>query len=168
MKRKLSIFALILAVLTCFLTVSAFAISEESGNSQMPFVDADEITPEFPDVQTEADLFEEFEEVFGEQGGKMMGMVIMLFISMFLFLPSLVVMIIFIVLNSNTKKKIREYERFFGPASQNTLRYYNQNSYNPNYYEQSVNPTNAPMGTAPTGNFYAPQNDVNNQQGGQF
>lgn len=165
MKKKIGILTLVLAVLMCILTVGAFAISEENGNSQMPFVDADEITPEFPDVQTEADLFE---EAFGEQGGKMMGMVIMLFISMFLFLPSLVVMIIFIVLNSNTKKKIREYERFFGPASQNTLRYYNQNAYNPNYYEKSVNPTNAPMGTAPAGNFYVPQNDINNQQGGQF
>lgn len=165
MKRKISIFALVLAALMCFLSVSAFAAGDDTGNSQMPFVDADEITPEFPDVQTEADLFE---EAFGEQGGKMMGMVAILFISMFLFLPSLVVMIIFIVLNSNTKKKIREYERFFGPASQNTLRYYNQNAYNPNYYEKSVNPTNAPMGTAPAGNFYAPQNDINNQQGGQF
>ena len=167
MKRKLSIFALVLAVLMCFFTVSAFA-ADGNGSSQMPFVDSDEITPEFPDIQTEDELMEEFEKIFGEQGGKMVGMVIIMTICMLLFLPSLVVMIIFIVLNNNTKKKLREYERFFGPVPQNAPRYYNQNTYNPNYQAQPVNPMGAPMGTAPMGNPYVPQNDVNNQQGGQF
>lgn len=168
MKKKIVILALILAIAMSVFTISAFAEGKDNASSQMPFVDSEQISPEHPDVQTEADLFEEFEEIFGEQGGKMAGIVIMVFITMLLFFPSLVVMIIFIVLNSNTKKKLREYERFFGPAPQNTTRYYNQNTYNPNYQSQAVNPTGAPMGTAPAGNPYVPQYDVNNQQGGQF
>ena len=54
MKRKLSFLAIVLVVLMCFLTVGAFA-ADDSGNSQMPFVDSDQITPEHPDVQTETD-----------------------------------------------------------------------------------------------------------------
>lgn len=85
-----------------------------------------------------------------------------------LFFPSLVIMIVFIILNSNIKKKVREYERFFGPMSNNSPRYYNPNMNNMAYQSQPVNPTGTPMGTAPAGNPYVPQNDINNQQGGSF
>ncbi len=167
MKRKIGIFALVLAVLLCFMTVSAFA-AEENGSSQMPFVDSDEIMPEQPDIQTEADLMEDFEEVFGDLGGGMLFFSMSVLLSTFLFLPALITMIVFIVLNSNTKKRIREYERFFGPIPQNVPTYYNANMNNMPYGAQQVNPTGSPMGTAPAGNPYIPQNDINNQQGGQF
>ena len=133
----------------------------------MPFVDAEEISPEFPDVQTEGDLMEEFEAMFGENSGKILGVTMAGAFTMSLFLPALVVVIIFGVLNSKTKKKIKEYERFFSSVPQNAPITYNNGSYNGNYYSQPVNPTNAPMGNAPTGN-YVPQGDVNNQQGGSF
>ncbi len=167
MKRKISIFALVLAVLMCFLTIGAFA-AEENGSSQMPFVESDEISPEHPDIQTEADMMEEFEEIFGEGGGKifMVAMVGTMFMS--LFLPALVLVIVFGVLNSKTKKKIKEFERFFGPVPQNVPTNYIPNTNNVAYQGQPVNPTGAPMGTAPAGNPYVPQNDMNNQQGGQF
>ena len=166
MKRKILITAIILAVLTCFLTVGAFA-AEDNAASHMPFVDTEEISPESPSIQTEGDLMEEFNEMFGENGGKILSVATAGAFSMFLFLPSLVLVIIFGVLNSKTKKKIKEYERFFGPVPQNTPVTYNNGSYNGNYYTQPVNPTNAPMGNAPAGN-YAPQGNVNNQQGGSF
>ena len=167
MKKKIGFLAIVLAIAMCFFTISTFA-GEDSGNSQMPFVDSDQITPEHPDIQTEADLFEEFEEVFGESSGPMAFVFISMFLSMFLFLPSLITMIVFIILNSNTKKKVREYERFFGPIPQNTPQYYNPDINNIHYGTQPVNPTNTPMGTAPAGNPYMPQNDINDQQGGQF
>ena len=167
MKKKIEILAIILAIVMCFFTISAFA-GENSGNSQMPFVDSDQITPEHPDIQTEADLIEEFEEVFGESSGPMAFVFISMFLSMFLFVPSLITMIVFIILNSNTKKKVREYEKFFGPITQNASAYCNHNINNVPYGAHPVNPTNIPMGTAPAGNSYVPQNDINSQQGGQF
>lgn len=166
MKRKILISAIILAVLSCFLTVGAFA-AEDGVSSQMPFVDAGEISPEYPTVQTEGDLMEEFEAMFGENGGKILGVAMVGAFTMSLFLPALVVVIIFGVLNSKTKKKIKEFERFFGSVPQNVPITYNNGSYNGNYYSQPVNPTNAPMGNASVGN-YVPQGDVNNQQGGSF
>lgn len=167
MKRKLSFLAIVLVVLMCFLTIGAFA-ADDSGNSQMPFVDSDQITPEHPDVQTETDLIEEFEETFGDMGGGMIFCFISMMLGSILFFPSLVIMIVFIILNSNIKKKVREYERFFGPMSNNSPRYYNPNMNNMAYQSQPVNPTGTPMGTAPAGNPYVPQNDINNQQGGSF
>ena len=167
MKRKIGILALILAIAMCFFTIGAFA-GENSGNSQMPFVDPDEISPEHPEIQTEADLVEEFEEIFGDLGGGMLFFSISVILSTLLFFPALVLMIVFIILNSNTKKKIKEYERFFGPVPQNAPTYYNPNINNIPYGAQQVNPTGSPMGTAPVGNPYIPQNDINNYQGGQF
>ena len=165
MKKKIGILALILAIAMCFFTISAFA-GDDNASSQMPFVESEQITPEFPDVQTEADLMEEFEEMFGEGGAKIFTVAMVGAVFMSLFLPALAVVIIFGVLNGKTKKKIKEYERFFGTIPQNISNTYNPNPYN--YQSQPVNTTNAPMGTAPAGNAYIPQNDVNNQQGGQL
>ena len=108
MKKKIGILTLVIAIAMCFFTISAFAISEENRNSQMPFVDSDQISPEYPDVQTEADLMEDFEEIFGDFSGPMLFFAISMFASTFLFLPALITMIVFIVLNNSTKKKIRE------------------------------------------------------------
>ncbi|MEE1503587.1 MAG: hypothetical protein UGF89_04985 [Acutalibacteraceae bacterium] len=166
MKKKIGILALILAIAMCFFTISAFA-GEDSGNSQMPFVDSDQITPEFPDVQTEADLIEEFEEMFGEGSGKILSVAMVGVFFMSLFIPALVTVIIFGVLNGKTKKKIKEYERFFGPIPKFSPSQYSPQMNVPNV-TPSVNSTGAQMGTAPVGNTYIPQNDVNNQQGGQF
>ena len=126
MKRKLSIFALVLAVLTCFLTVNAFA-AEDGVSSQMPYVETEEILPEYPVVTPEGDLMEEFEEMFGENGGKILGVAMVGAFTMSLFLPALVIVIIFGVLNSKTKKKIKEFERFFGPVPQNAPNTYSNN-----------------------------------------
>ncbi|MBE6799805.1 MAG: hypothetical protein E7529_01215 [Ruminococcaceae bacterium] len=168
MKKKIGILALVIAIAMCFFTISAFAISEENRNSQMPFVDSDQISPEYPDVQTEADLMEDFEEIFGEGGKEFFIAVIIGTLFSLLFFPALIIAIVFAVLHSNAKKKVKEYERFFGPISQNSPRYYNPNVNNMVYQSQPVNPTGVPMGTAPIGNPYVPQNDINNQQGGQF
>lgn len=164
MKRKFGIFTLILVIAISFFTISAFA-GEDTGNSQMPFVDSEEVSPEFPDVQTEADLIEEFEKVFGEFSGPMAFVFISMFTSMLLFLPSLITMIVFIILNRNAKKKIKEYEKFFAPIPQNASAYYVNNV---PYGAQPVNPINISIGTAPVGNPYAVKNDLNNQQGGHL
>lgn len=165
MKKKIGILALILAIAMCFFTINALA-GEDSGNSQMPFYENEEISPEHPDIQTEADLIEEFEEIFGEFSGPMAFVFISMFLSMFLFLPSLITMIVFIILNSNAKKKVREYEKFFGPIPQNASAYYNPDVKNAPYATQPVNPTNIPMGTAPAGNSYFLQNNANISKGG--
>ena len=166
MKRKILISAIILAVLACFLTVGVFA-AEDGVSSQMPFVDAEEISPEYPDVQTEDALMEEFEAMFGEGSDKILSVAMIGVFVMPLFIPVLIVAIVFAVLNGKTKKKIKEYERLFGTIPQNAPNTYNTGYYNTNYQSQPVNPTNAPMGNAPVGN-YVPQGDVNNQQGGSF
>ena len=166
MKRKILISAIILAVLTCFLTVGVFA-AEDNASSQMPFVDTEEISPEYPDVQTEEDLMEEFEAMFGEGSDKILSVAMIGVFVMPLFIPALIVAIVFAVLNGKAKRKIKEYERLFGPVPQNISNTYNPGYYNMNYQSQPVNPTNVPMGNAPAGN-YVPQGDVNNQQGGSF
>ncbi len=146
MKRKVFISVIILTVLMSFLTLGVFA-GEDNASSQMPFVESEQITPEYPDVQTEGDLMEEFEAMFGEGSDKILSIAMVGVFVMPLFIPALIVAIVFAVLNGKTKKKIKEYERFFGPVPQNA-----PNTYNPGYYN---------------GN-YAPQGDANNQQGGSF
>ncbi len=167
MKKKIGILALILALLLCFLTISVFA-GEDIGNSQMPFVDSDQITPEHPDIQTEDALMEEFEKMFGDSGGKILIVTLIGTLFMSLFFPALIITIVFGVLNSKTKKKVKEYERFFGSVSQNTPAKYISNVNNAPYTVPPVNPTGVPMGTTPLGNTYISQNDLNKQQGGQF
>ncbi len=167
MKKKIGILAFVLVLSMCFLTVSSFA-SGENGNSQIPFVDSEEIFPEYPDIETEADLMEEFEKLFGDGGEEFFIAIVVGVLFSSLFFPGLILVIIFAVLNSNTKKKIKEYERFFGPVPQNAPRYYNPNVNNMAYQSQPVSSTDSPMGTAPIGNPYIPHNDINNQQGGSF
>ena len=165
MKKKIGIFFLVFTIATTFLTLGAFAEGKDNVSSQMPFVDSEQISPEHPDIQTESDLMEEFEEMFGEGGAKIFAVAMVGAVFMALFLPALASVIVFGVLNGKTKKKIKEYERFFGPIPQNISNTYNPNSYN--YQSQFVNTTNVPMGTAPAGD-YVPQSDVNNQQGGSY
>ena len=57
MKKKIGVLALILAIAMCFFTISAFA-GDDKTSSQMPFVESEQVAPEFPDIQTEADLIE--------------------------------------------------------------------------------------------------------------
>jgi len=166
--KKIGILALILAVLMCLLTVGAFAGSNK-GNSQIPFVDSEQITPQYPEIQTEDDLMEEFERMFGESAKSLLSVILLGIVVSTLFFPCLVVVIVFAVLNSKIKKKISEYKRFFGPVPQNSSAHYNQNYNNTPYYvAQPVNTTNTPMGTQPTGNTYVPESNQNNWQGGQF
>ncbi len=168
MKRKIGIFALVFVIALSFFTVSAFA-EGDNANSKIPFEESDEIFPEHPEIQTEEELMEEFEEMFGEGGEKILIVTIIGILVSLLFIPCLITVIVFAVLNSKTKKKIREYERFFGPIPENVPGYYNPNyNNNPYYGTQSVNPMNTPMGVPPSGNPYVPENDVNKWQGGQF
>lgn len=165
MKKKIGIFALVFAIVMSFFAISAAAAGDENGNSQIPFVDSEQISPNQPDIQTEADIIEEFEKMFGEGSGKILNIAMFGVFFMSLFIPALITVIVFGVLNGKTRKKIKEYERFFGSVPQNVPNVYNQNSYN--FQQQPVNPTNVPFGTAPAGD-YIPQNNVNNQQGGAF
>ena len=174
MKKRLLITTLILAILACFLTVGVFA-TEDNISSEMPFVVEDEdIMPEYPVVESEDDALAYFEEIFGENGEKFFNLVMVGATVMSLFFPLLIVVIVFGVLNRKTKKKIKEYEKFFGPVPQNA-----PNAYNPSYcntqayqpYSANSNfqqPTGSAqqMGCTPAGN-YVPQGN-NNQQGGSF
>ncbi len=168
MNKKFGILAIVLTVLMCFLSISVFAAGDDMENSQMPFVDSEQISPNHPEIQTEEDFMEDFENLFGNGGEEFFIATVAGILFSFLFFPGIVLVVVFAVLNSKTKKKIKDYERFFGPLSGKQSAYYNQNMYNAPYGSQPVNSTGAPMGTIPTGNIYIPQNDVNNQQGGQI
>ena len=165
MIKKIGLLVFVLSILMSFFTISAFATENGIGNTPMPFVESENISPEYPHVYAEGDLVEDFEEMFGEAGSKILSVAMVGALFMFLFLPALLLVIVFGVLNGKTKKKIEEYERFFGPVPQNIPYTYNSNPYN--YQQQPINPSNVPMGNAPIGN-YVPQGDMNNQQGGSF
>ena len=125
----------------------------------MKFKDMPYSRVDFEEVEKELrGLMEEFEKVFGEGGEVFFIAVVIGTLFSSLFFPALIIAIVFAVLHSNAKKKVKEYERFFGPVPQNAPRYYN-----PNVNSRPVNPTGAPMGTTPSGNPYVPQN--NNQRG---
>lgn len=166
MKRKIGILAIVV-ILMCFLTINALATENDNGVSQMPFVDSEQISPEHPDIQTEDELIEEFEKMLGEGSGKIFGIALVGVFFSLLFLPALILVIVFAVLNSNTKKKVKEYERFFGPVSGKAPVYYHSNINGMPYGAPFVNPTSTPIETN-SENTYFPQNDLNNQQGGQL
>lgn len=173
MKKRLLLTSVIIAALMCLLTVGVFAAGENAP-SQMPYFDVEEVIPENPEVETEEGIMDMYEELFGEHAAKIYAVTMAGAACISLFFPLLIITIVLGVMNSRTKKKIKEYQRFFGPMPQNAPVLYNQNTYNPNgynsysaYNQQPVNTAAAPMGSAPVGN-YIPQGNENNQQGGSF
>ena len=175
MKKRLLITALLISALMCILTVGVFA-AEENAPSQMPYFDVDDVVPENPEVEMDEGIMEMYEELFGEHASKIYAVTMAGATCISLFFPLLIITIVLGVMNSRAKKKIKEYQRFFGPVPQGAPASYNPNTYNPNpacnpynynNYQQPVNTSNTPMGSAPVGN-YATQVNENNQQGGSF
>lgn len=146
MKKFTAIVSLAVALLLCLGTVGVFAASEASA-----VADGDTLYSDyyFADESVE----EIFEEMLGEGAVKLLPVVMVAAVCMLLFIPALIVMIVFIVLNSKTKKKLREYERLYGDVPDGSRLY---------------NPNNGQFGSAPfiPTNNYPPYN--NGQQGGQF
>ncbi len=166
MKRKIGIFALVLVLIMSLFTVTAFA---EENFSQLPYSQA-ETVDDFGTVD------EYYEDMFGEASGTMLGAVLCMFICFFLFIPLVVTMIILIVMNSKTKKKLREYKFIYGDISDTP--HYPQNNYGYAPYQPAqpvqpvqpvtqpnVMPNTSPMGVNPSGSV--PQGNENIQQGGQ-
>ncbi len=109
MKKISKISAIIISfiMLLCIFAVTAFAVGEPIGEADMP-------SPELSN--------EMFDEMMGLWG---IIMIASLFSS--LFLPALVVMIIFIVKNNDVKRDLRQYERLFGSVeAQNNFTTYQQ------------------------------------------
>lgn len=81
--------------------------------------------------------------------------------SVLAFIPALIVMIVFIVKNSKTKKELRQYQAIYGPLVNVGIQY---NGYQVN------NPVNAPVNTQNVNNGYNNNypNGFNNNQGGQM
>lgn len=157
--KKTVILSLVLALVVCFCTVTAFASAD--GNSALPYTQWEEAVPSNPELEySDEDLNAVIEEMFGENSGILMAATICITISFLLFVPALVLMIVFIVLNSKTKKKLREYERAFGVLPQNAIGVIpNQPVQNMTYSNQPINNAGVPYGANPA---------QNNQQGGQF
>lgn len=128
MKRFVKILALLLSltVIGGLLTVCVAAADKEV--SAIPFGDYS-YTEEFGE--------EEFEEIFGDGStAAFSAFVYALGFSLLLFLPSLVVMIVFIVLNSKQKRKLEKYCMIYGdlPPDKND---YRPNPYNPAYFDSN-------------------------------
>lgn len=166
MKRKIGILALVLVLVMSLFTVTAFA---EENFSPLPY-SQEEALEDFGTVD------EYYEDMFGEASDTVLGAVLCMFICFFLFIPLVVTMIILIVMNSKTKKKLREYKFIYGEISD--IPRYPQNNYGYAPYQQeppvtpvqpvtqpNVMPDVSPMGVNPSG--IVPQGNENIQQGGQ-
>ena len=114
MNKKAVIFVLVLSLLFSVFSVSSFAA--EKVGSVIPFEGDEEIAPVNPELEYGGEfdeVFELYEELFGEAGKAMLILVLAAFFFSSLFVPALVVMIVFIVLNRRARKEIDEYERIF-------------------------------------------------------
>lgn len=166
MKKRITALILILAVFTCFLSVTALGADavKKHDLSSVPF---EEVVPEHPEIYTDDEIDDILDGIFGEDGKYFIVIWVAMVFGMGLFMPALILVIVFAVFNSNTKKKIKEYERMYGSVLQNSVNYNQYYAPNTVYQNSPVN-TGAPMGTNPGGMYYQPNNDINNQQGGNI
>ncbi len=170
MKRKVIILGLVFSLIFSLFAVTAFG-AEEAGEV-LPFAENEEIVPVNPELEYgDEDLSAIYEELFGESGGIMLISVFIAVICVLLFTPLLIIMIIFLVLNSKTKRNVKDYQRMFGAVPQASIGMMQSqyqvpvNNYPYQSQAQSVNPTGVPFGSTPgTVNI----NEVNNEQGGQI
>ena len=95
--KKAVILSLVLALVLCFFGVTAFAGAD--ANSELPQTWSGP-APVYPELEYgDEDVDAALEEIFGENSGILMTATICLMISFLLFVPSLVFMIVFIILN---------------------------------------------------------------------
>ncbi len=158
MKKATVILSMVLVLILSFGTVTAFASGAEF--DEIPY------TYETEDIYADEDIEAMLESTFGEYAGDLVGLVIVASICMLLFVPVLAIMIVFIVLNNKTKKKLREYQKLQVYTPVNVSGIFSQTGTIQN--PQPVN-TNAPMGVNPGSIPNAEPQNVNiNEQGGQF
>ncbi len=170
MKKFASIISLVIVIVLSLGAVVAFAGSADT---------AEDLIPGYGDIYdfssgegtTEEMLDSILEELIGEGADELLPLVIVSSFCMFAFVPVLMVMIIFIVLNSKTKKKIREYENIYGPVPDNSQMIPKQYQNGGNAYGYGAYNTNPGAVENHSVPSYIPQNNYpqeNNQQGGQF
>lgn len=161
MKKATVILSMVLILILSFGTVTAFASGVEF--EEIPY------TYDTQDIYGDEDIEAMLEGTFGEYASGLVGIIVVSSICMLLFVPALAVMIVFIVLNNKTKKKLREYQKMqmYAPvAPVNVCGIFSQTNTMQN--PQPVNTNAAPMGVNPCSIPNAePQNNIN-EQGGQF
>lgn len=171
MKKSVKLLALLLslAVIAGLFTVCVAAADNEV--SALPFGDYS-YTEEFGE--------EELEEIFGDGStAAFSAFVYSLVFSFLLFLPSLIVMIVFIVLNSKQKKKLEKYCMLYGNLPPEKTDYppnayngtYNTANFNPNTYNPNdYNPNFTTNGTVNFNAQTAPDstNNTNNTNSNGF
>ena len=187
MKKSFAVISVVLVMLLSLGTLTAFASSfeeefasafEESFESSFE----ESFESGLQGESSEEIITSALEEALGEGAKELLPVVIVSTICLLSFFPALIVMIIFIVLNSKTKKQISEYERIYGPVENINMApgfnpYMNQGNYNPYGVNNApVQPQNTSIPSyipqennkpqEPTIPSYIPQE--NNQQGGQF
>ncbi len=165
MKKISVIWSLVLAIILSLGTITAFASGTEI--EEIPY------TFETEDIYGNENINEMLDNIFGEFGEELVGIIVLSSVCLLLFVPVLIVMIVFIVLNSKTKKKIKEFQKFqtFFPVNPvNVSGIFSQTGsfQNPQPVPQPVNVNPASTGTN-MGNVQntIPQNNKN-EQGGQF
>ncbi len=158
MKKATVILSMVLVLILSFGTVTAFASGAEF--EEIPY------TYDTQDIYADEDIEAMLEGTFGEYASGLVGIIVVSSICMLLFVPALAVMIVFIVLNNKTKKKLREYQKMQMYAPVNVSGIFSQTSTIQN--TQPVNTNTSPMGVNP-GSIpnTEPQNNIN-EQGGQF
>lgn len=174
MKKAKIILALVLVMIFTF-SVTAFATGDTEVYGGEAVQEGDVFNYEYDDGVYEE---ESFEDVFGEDSGSILALSFVMVISMMLFFPALVVMIIFIVMNNKTANKIRAYELAYGvvftkdvindmknipPQNYN----YNPGAFVPQYPSQNMQNVNT---TAPQSSFnstlYEEVKNTNENNGG--
>lgn len=158
MKKVSLILSLVLTLLLAFGTVTAFANGAEIEEIPYNF--------ETEDIYADEDINEMLESVFGEFGEEIIGLAVISSMCLLLFVPVLVVMIVFIVLNSKTKKKIREYQnlQLYAPVNVSGIFSQSGNFQNP----PPVNVTPEPAGNNPVDYQNTVPKNNSNEQGGKF
>lgn len=169
MKKFASVVFLVIVISLFLGAVVAFA-----GSADM----AEELIPGYGDIydfsfegSTDDEIGAMVEEIIGEGADELLPLVLASSFCILAFVPVLTVMIIFIVLNSKTKKRIREYENIYGPVPDNSQMLPNQYQNGGNAYGYGAYNTNSGAGQNYSVPSYIPQNNYpqeNNQQGGQF
>lgn len=159
MKKKITAVILSLLIL-CMLSVSAYAADGDLEFKDLPMTNEDVYDESFG-FGDDYDLFKDdydydyddyydyydadeflsdelIEEMLSDSKFAMMATLLGMFSLMFL--PGVVVLVVFIILNSKTKKKIKEYERLIYGGGINMQMGYNpqQNGFNPQ--QQGFNP----------------------------
>ena len=107
MKKKIISLLLATVLMLSFFTVSAFATAGTAEAFEEAYEEGFEMVEEYAQS---GDIYGMLQAMYGENYGELVGITIACSVCMLLSFPVFVVMIVFIVLNVKTNKKLKEYK----------------------------------------------------------